>query len=107
MTVFEKLAFSQKLLRTQSGLQKQALLGALWGAAKGVGSMAGSVGKAGLWAGKKALFNSAGKFSPMRTLGVGLGVMGVGSEIKGGLQKRRAYQTGFDPNVQAAQSTPQ
>ena len=43
----------------------------------------------------------------MGALGVGLGVMAIGSELKAGKEKARAYKVGFDPNVQSFQSTPQ
>jgi hypothetical protein len=101
MTFFEKLALAQQVLRTQGGIEKRAILGALGSFAKGIGGLAAGAGKAGLWAGKKAVTN------PMGALGVGLGALAIGSELKSGKQKARAYRTGFDPNVQAAQSTPQ
>lgn len=101
MTFFRKLAFAQRLLRAQGGQEKRAWIGALGTAAKG---LLGAAGKLGGTAAKGAGWAIS---NPGKALGVGLGAMAIGSELKAAPQKSKAYRVGFDPNVQSFQSTPQ
>jgi hypothetical protein len=97
-TLFQKLAFAQQVLRIQGGIEKRALLGAI-----------GTVGK-GLFSAGKGLVGGAGKVggwavqNPGKALGVGLGALAIGSELKAAPQKSKAFRAGFDPNVQSYQS---
>ena len=92
MTFFQKLAFAQEVLRVQGGVEKRAWIGAIGGAAKGLLAGAGKLGG-------MALKN------PGKALGVGLGAMAIGSELKAAPQKSKAFRAGFDPNVQSFQSS--
>lgn len=78
--MFRKLAYSREVLRALSGeMVKEAILGRIAGAAMK---------------------------NPLGTASKALTAVGVASELKGGMAKGRAFKTGFDPAIQAWQSTP-
>jgi hypothetical protein len=91
---FAKLAYAQRVLRAAAGqaMVKEALLGTLGRAAMGVG---------------KAVWNQGVKHNGMMApLALGLGIPAVAASVKGGIDKSKAYGAGFNPAVQAYQSTP-